>query len=152
MNTAQNYWFIKLKNKGVKKRSIKEIGNYLAFNNNEIDLYKNIGSKKYINLKKEQELKKQDIIKDITCAYFIGSKKYKFVKIGFTTNLFSRLSAIQTGCPFDIEILAYIKSQDPKKTEHKLHMKFKKYRVRGEWFKLTDDIKQFINLINQPND
>ncbi|MDP2645904.1 MAG: GIY-YIG nuclease family protein [Patescibacteria group bacterium] len=66
-----------------------------------------------------------------------------FVKIGHTTNnIKERLASIQTGCPLKLVILKTIEGNVKK--EREIHKQFYKYRIRGEWFDLTPEIKKFI--------
>ena len=56
------------------------------------------------------------------------------VKIGSTHDLKRRLSSLQTGNSKKLTILDYIEA--PRKTEKEIHMYYKKYHVRGEWFNI----------------
>lgn len=65
------------------------------------------------------------------------------IKIGITNNLNSRISSIQTGNP--IKIIKYLTLiSDCRKTiqliEQTLHVRFKAYRLNGEWFNYHKDI------------
>ena len=65
------------------------------------------------------------------------------VKIGISTNIKSRLNELQTGCPKKLKLIKIL----PFKTyeeEEELQQKFKKYRIRGEWFS-KDILKYLIN-------
>ena len=73
-------------------------------------------------------------------VYFITDRRY--VKIGKTQNIISRLSALQTGHPEKLYVLGYV--DGGRGEEKKLHKRFSKYRVRGEWFKLTEEFAQKI--------
>lgn len=53
-------------------------------------------------------------------------------KVGFTTNIRSRIQALQTACPFELELSHYILgTQDDEK---RVHWLLRPYRLRGEWF------------------
>lgn len=60
------------------------------------------------------------------------------VKLGYSSNVKSRISAMQTGCPNTLKCQwkYYVgKSEgEAKRMEGKLHRYCKKYRKRGEWF------------------
>lgn len=76
--------------------------------------------------------------------YFIGNKKQKLVKIGYTDqSIRVRFSTIQSNCPFEVEILLTIDGM--RNTERHIHDIFKNAHYRGEWFKITPDIKAFIS-------
>ena len=76
--------------------------------------------------------------------YFIGCNN-GYIKIGFASDLKRRLSELQTGSPYKLEVIAVF----PGTTEHetKIHRKLKSVRHRGEWFhphwSITDLIKAF---------
>ncbi len=63
-----------------------------------------------------------------------------FYKIGITvhSSVASRVAGLQIGNPFKIKVVKILKSPvDLTKTERYIHKAFKKFRIRGEWFKLT---------------
>lgn len=74
-------------------------------------------------------------------VYFIlvGDK----VKIGYSARPLDRLRALQTSHPDKLHILATLPGSQ--KTEGRLHERFDRYKVRGEWFHFTPEIRQFIN-------
>jgi len=56
-----------------------------------------------------------------------------FVKIGFSTDWKKRFKHIQTASPYTIEkVFAFAAN---KSSEARLHKRFAKYHVRGEWFR-----------------
>jgi predicted GIY-YIG superfamily endonuclease len=73
--------------------------------------------------------------------YVIGRRDGP-VKIGVTISLESRLATLQTGCPFQIEILHYrlICSRGlALKHEQVIHRVYLEKRLRGEWFDMDSD-------------
>ena len=59
------------------------------------------------------------------------------VKIGYAKNVQKRLDELQIGNSRSLEILAVIgpiSHERARNIESKLHRKFKKHHVRGEWF------------------
>ena len=65
-----------------------------------------------------------------------------FYKIGKTDKIKKRISALQTANAAEIVLIAQFKCGDAKNafsTESKLHKTFRKCKVSGEWFSLTDD-------------
>ena len=60
-----------------------------------------------------------------------------FIKIGTTNNPQKRLSELQVGCPFKLNLLQSFASCAPKADEKRLHDLLHKRRVRGEWFRFT---------------
>lgn len=75
-------------------------------------------------------------------VYVVGNKEMNICKIGFSNNVFKRLSAIQTGCPFKLEIFCVVEGSV--QTERKLHKKYDYLRLNGEWFKYEGLLKQSV--------
>ena len=74
-------------------------------------------------------------------VYFIycSVDKNSPVKIGMTSDIESRLSALQTGNPYQLFCKAFIPCHDKDqacKLEAFLHNRLKKSRMIGEWFRL----------------
>ena len=86
---------------------------------------------------------------DRGCVYFIHVEgDYKRFKIGYTSRIDQRLEELQTSHPDLLVVYGLIKNVTKKK-ETQLHHMFKKYRIRGEWFRITTDM---IDAILQNND
>jgi len=67
------------------------------------------------------------------------------VKIGITTDVDSRLKALQTANPQTLKLvdaLPMISKNKAKQVEQLIHKCFKKYRLKGEWFSM-----EILNLI-----
>lgn len=79
--------------------------------------------------------------------YLIADIEKRWCKIGISRNPKSRSNSIQTGIPFEVEILNVIEGD--RKEERNLHQKFKKYHIRGEWFYYNTEIQKHIESINQ---
>ena len=81
----------------------------------------------------------------ISMIYFIENTETKHIKIGFSTDVRTRLSDLQTSSPHELRILTLCEGTD--KHEKELHKKFNDYHYRGEWFipnkELIDYIKSF---------
>jgi hypothetical protein len=69
-------------------------------------------------------------------VYAIGSPEHGFVKIGTTSDLPARLSALQTPSPFPLRVLW--QHEGGRELEGFLHSRLREYRVRGEWFDFGD--------------
>jgi DNA-binding XRE family transcriptional regulator len=76
--------------------------------------------------------------------YFIKQENY--VKIGFTNRFKARLNDLQVGSPVKLEVLAIIEGD--KKDENTLHQKFNHICSNGEWFMYCDELKSFIDLLD----
>lgn len=71
---------------------------------------------------------------------------YNRLKIGASDHPEFRLNELQTGNPYDLKIWYTIKV--PKKIvyelERELHQKFNKFNIRGEWFRLDKNIREWV--------
>lgn len=65
------------------------------------------------------------------------------LKIGFTTNIKSRVKAIQTDCAEAVDVLMVMPGTQG--TEKFLHERFADYHVGGEWFNLVGTLADFCN-------
>ena len=76
-------------------------------------------------------------------VYYILDEKSEAIKIGKANNIEDRLSTLQTGNANSLELIGYVKCKsedDSLLQESILHKKFNHLHIRGEWFKLHDDI------------
>jgi hypothetical protein len=76
-------------------------------------------------------------------VYFVQAGEY--IKIGYTSNIQKRLDSLQTGQPLEIKCLCLIKGD--RRVESSLHKKFGEYRVRREWFSMSDELMQYIQTL-----
>lgn len=94
----------------------------------------------------------------------IGSKRFvyiiecqQYIKVGVSDKPFERLGSMATGNPFELKLLALLfisGSRQAYATENKIHKKFSKFRVRGEWFErgiLEDVLDMMITPITDIN-
>jgi len=72
--------------------------------------------------------------------YFIRCNE--FVKIGFTYDIDARLETLQRSSPYKLELLLAVPGSAY--DEQILHTRFREFRERGEWFRLTESIQTFI--------
>lgn len=72
--------------------------------------------------------------------YFI--QRGNMVKIGFAANVKKRIRQLQTASPEPIALIAVLEAAPA--VEKHLHHRFRKLRVRGEWFRLEKPILDFI--------
>jgi hypothetical protein len=64
------------------------------------------------------------------------------IKIGYATELKSRLGGLQTGLPWKVVLLAsFVGTRDD---ERKLHLYYRHDRLLGEWFKRSADLIELI--------
>lgn len=70
-----------------------------------------------------------------------------FFKIGQSITPKKRLAAMRTTSPSELVLLHVIATDDMDTLETRLHSKFSKKNIRGEWFRLTDgDVKYITSL------
>jgi hypothetical protein len=81
-------------------------------------------------------------------VYFIGAAD-GFVKIGFSTNLTTRVCDIQGANPMPLRVLAYLEGD--RDLEKEYHKRFAEHRHFYEWFRLTPPIQVEIDRINARN-
>jgi hypothetical protein len=91
------------------------------------------------NIKYTREIKIKELEQTLNerykigCVYYIKSGEY--TKIGYTFNLPERLNSLQTANPIKLIVEKTMLCQFPHIKEAKLHKKYKKHHVQGEWFK-----------------
>jgi hypothetical protein len=86
---------------------------------------------------------------ECTNIYFIGSVELGAVKIGKSNNPDKKLTELQTGNSNELILYGIIK--DVKEDyEMKIHQIFDHIWLKGEWFKLTDELIQY--MINKTNE
>lgn len=75
-------------------------------------------------------------------------KSLHLYKIGKSKNSPKRIKVFKTYNPHGVMVVCQGRIKYYEQCERLLHLKYKKYRVSGEWFDLTDkhieDIKQYI--------
>lgn len=69
------------------------------------------------------------------------------IKIGFTTDLATRLTMLQTGSPLPLEVVAV--DQGTRGNERFLHRALKSYRTHGEWFTRSDLVMSLVGAMKQ---
>lgn len=75
------------------------------------------------------------------CVYVVGFALY--VKIGWTSQLGARLYRFQHGLPEKLRVY-HAFPEATQDFEKKLLMRFKALRLRGEWFRLADELEAWI--------
>jgi hypothetical protein len=70
------------------------------------------------------------------------------VKIGVTVGLDKRLAVLQWQSPYELELVGGVWSDACYRLERELHERFKDCRLRGEWFRLTPEIQEFVDKLS----
>jgi DNA-binding XRE family transcriptional regulator len=77
--------------------------------------------------------------------YFI--KNTDFVKIGYTDDIYRRLSQLQVSSPKKLELLGLVEGTF--EDEKKYHKKFNEFYSHGEWFYYSQKLDDYISLLNK---
>jgi hypothetical protein len=83
-------------------------------------------------------------------VYFISNASGTAIKIGVTTDLPKRLLSLRIANPEELSVVATLPAMWC--TEQIVHRYFSTSRIRGEWFRPTEDILEFIRLLNADRD
>jgi hypothetical protein len=75
-------------------------------------------------------------------VYFIGSRAFRPIKVGFSDRPRERLADLQTAHPFRLNLLASVTG--PFSLEGRLHRVFAADRLMGEWFRRTSRLERLI--------
>lgn len=70
--------------------------------------------------------------------YLVQAGDNGLIKIGYALNPELRLAKLQSDCPFPARIIALIPGD--RSNEEQLHRRFRRDRIRGEWFAPTEAI------------
>lgn len=75
-------------------------------------------------------------------VYFLKHNGLAPIKIGCTVGYspMSRINSYSTYSPYGIELLGYIKTENPLELEKTIHYNFSNNRINGEWFELSVSI------------
>jgi transcriptional regulator with XRE-family HTH domain len=82
---------------------------------------------------------------EVEMIYFVQYGYDGPIKIGYAKNIRNRLAFLQVASPFDLILIGQIEGD--RSYERKLHRKFKKSRLTGEWFTPTDDLIEFLGSL-----
>ena len=77
--------------------------------------------------------------------YFIETyeNQTRLIKIGYSVNPNKRRLTLQTGCPTSLKLL--FQKNGTYKDEAALKRRFSRLKVRGEWFRVDQELKDFID-------
>jgi hypothetical protein len=71
----------------------------------------------------------------------------EFVKIGISSDIEYRLSNLQVGNPYQLQLLHKIECEKASLVEGLLHSRFSRSYERGEWFIMTDeDVEEAVKM------
>lgn len=79
--------------------------------------------------------------------YFIACEPVSAVKIGFTQKtVAARLSALQTGCPAPLRVMATVPGSLAE--ERLMHLTFAPLHIQGEWFRLDGKLLDLVRSLD----
>jgi hypothetical protein len=136
---------------------IKSVQNYIAY----LVKYEKTRQCQIKKLKKEKLILKEksdsismenkilkNKINSISNIYILLDELNEVVKIGKTKNIDKRIKALQTSSPCKLKLLISL-PENNQINEKRLHRKYQDKRIKGEWFKYDEEIKQeIINISN----
>ena len=85
-------------------------------------------------------------------VYFLRNGRRGAIKVGHAKNVSSRIAALQTGNPTELQLLAAIPISSKKQAENIekwMHNRFKKQHIRGEWFASNIKLKIVFDSIQK---
>lgn len=71
-----------------------------------------------------------------------------FIKVGISSALTSRLSVIQTGCPYPVELVRTIIGGGGRYLEGILHQQLSEHHSHGEWFHYNDATQEILKELD----
>lgn len=88
------------------------------------------------------------VLTEKPAVYVVEAPPLPAVKIGFVKSgltVCDRISTLQTGCPYPIELVAI--SEGSRYLENLAHWRFAPERMVGEWFERSERVERFIDLL-----
>lgn len=82
-------------------------------------------------------------------VYTIQGINTTWYKIGKTNNFNNRFNRFEVKIPIDMKPIHLIYTNNMTRLENELHQRFKKKRMRGEWFDLSQEDIEYIKSINE---
>lgn len=77
-------------------------------------------------------------------VYVVGSTEEAPVcKIGMSTNLSSRLSGLQVGFPWELNVYRLFRGE-AERFEYRVHTLLESEKIRGEWFRFSEKVRTLI--------
>lgn len=72
-------------------------------------------------------------------VYFLKSPSTGLIKIGRSRNMYARIDGLRRGGPEDLIVIAAFPVRDHRGAEETFHRMFDFLRVRGEWFRISQE-------------
>lgn len=81
--------------------------------------------------------------------YFVQDGQHPLVKIGYASDVRRRIASLQTANPNRLNV-AGVMVGFSMEGERQLHGHFEKDRIRGEWFRFSADLREYIDKHSTP--
>lgn len=75
-------------------------------------------------------------------VYFIHATPTPYIKIGFTDDIDKRTRNLQSENPHELKLIGICEGD--RRVERHYHSVFQKFHVRGDWFHLGPELKNFL--------
>lgn len=79
-------------------------------------------------------------------VYVIQQRNNGPIKIGKSGDLINRMGVLKQGNPYSFQILAVL--EGGAELERRLHQRFSRYRIYGEWFHPANEIIREFRILN----
>lgn len=140
----------------VKEISLKSRWNINTFSDSKIRGYVNpllvleMAKMEFDMVEKKSLLNKFAIRDPYGYVYFLKPERGDLqVKIGRAKDIKARISQLQTSLPHDLITIGYIESDDSNKLERKIQKENSKFKLKREWFQISDE--EAIRIIKENN-
>jgi len=82
---------------------------------------------------------KSNLSKKGSMIYIIQMENTDIFKIGVADDPISRIRGIQVGNPYRLKLIDSFYKENAYEVERKIHKRYKKHRMVGEWFELSSE-------------
>lgn len=93
----------------------------------------------------DEYIEKRDDNNDKNTGFVYFVQSGDSVKIGYAKDVNKRIKSLQTGNQEKLLLIGYIVGDLKKESE--IHGMFDDYRLTGEWFKYSDEIREYIDSL-----
>ena len=98
---------------------------------------------------RRENLPKGKLDKKQRYLYIVRETWQGMCKIGIASDIYARMSSLQTGCPQELEVIGFVALKNAKSMELFIHNRYKAFRHRGEWFNLSiEQVQTILDFVN----
>lgn len=81
--------------------------------------------------------------------YIVRETWQGMCKIGVASDIYARMSSLQTGCPQELEVVGFVALKNAKSMELFIHNRYKEFHHRGEWFNISNEqVQTILDFVN----